>query len=103
MKCPHCKKVPYPAKNADGSWNKKNVLRVEYTTILAILLLAFLSWGYKQDMAQCFNIVENAGEYCVPYCEATVYSIGTPSGPSPLSNYTIPPLITINTQYESDN
>ena len=74
MKCPHCKKAPYPIKNEDGSWNKKNLLKVDWYTVVAVLILIFLAWGYRQDMEQCFELTENPRDYCAPICNEGAWS-----------------------------
>jgi len=68
MKCPHCKKVPYPAKNADGTLNWKNILRIDWWTILFIVWILFIAWAYQHDTAECMKIVEQPYTFCEDYC-----------------------------------
>jgi len=67
-RCPYCKKVPYPAKGEDGEWIWKNVFRVDFFTIIAVGILLALSWAYQHDTAECFEVLENLDDVCLPYC-----------------------------------
>lgn len=76
MKCPHCKKVPYPARLDEtkplgkGNINWKNALRMDWFTILVVLLILFSAWGYKHDIAACEEVIEDPYGFCGGYCEA---------------------------------
>jgi len=69
MKCPHCGKVPYPAKNQDGTWNWKNLLRVDWMTVLFVVVVLFMAWSYHHDIAACEDIIANPNKYCDNYCD----------------------------------
>lgn len=69
MKCPHCNKVPYPAKNEDGSWNWKNLWRIDMMTIVFVVLILIMAVAYKHDTKECFEIIEDPLGYCEGYCQ----------------------------------
>lgn len=62
-------KAKYPIKNPDGSWNFKNLFRIDWKTIIFILWILYMAWAYKQDTSSCMYYVEHPREYCDAYCD----------------------------------
>ncbi len=86
MKCPHCKKVPYPAKDENGKPIWKNILRIDFGMVLFVAVVLFAAWGYKHDIAECKEIIENPTDYCEPVCESIENQINTIE---PQENYSL--------------
>jgi len=83
-KCPKCKadiehtekynqetgktrnKVPiyFPYKNIAGSLNWKNLLKIRIITVVIVVLILFISWGYQKDMAMCEQVQTHPCEFC---------------------------------------
>ena len=67
MKCPHCKKAPYPIKNEDGSTNWKNVFRIDPQAIVFMVCILIIIYGSQQINEQCFDVLEEPCEFVDQY------------------------------------
>lgn len=88
MKCPHCGKVPYPARNENGTLNWKNILKIDWSAMIWVLLILFIAWAYKHDTAECFDLVEHTQEYCAQFEGLNTYQT-VPTAPESILNKTI--------------
>jgi hypothetical protein len=58
-RCPHCGKVPYPALDESGKPIWKNILRIDWLTVLLVIGIISLLFGFQQINEQCYEIVSD--------------------------------------------
>ena len=68
MKCPHCKKAPWPLKDDNGKFLWKNLFKIDFFSVSFILVVLFMSWAYQQDVEQYQEIKEDPGGFCNNWC-----------------------------------
>lgn len=75
MKCPHCDRVPYPLRGVDGRVIKRNLWRLDWMNVLWVVMIVFLAWSYRHDVAACEQVMEDPAGFCEPWC-ASISSVG---------------------------
>jgi len=63
MKCPHCKKPPYPIKDENGKWIVKNLFKTDPVHLGFFIALIFLLLGFQQIQGQCNALLESPCKY----------------------------------------
>ena len=67
MRCPHCKKAPYPlfeGKPFKSKLIKKNLFRGSLEPIILFAFLMFLVFAYKQDIAKYDEVMDDPCGFC---------------------------------------
>ena len=68
MKCPHCKKVPYPVyDNETKQWNIKNLFKVDWLMLILTISILFSIWAYKHDTEECNQLIEHTCYFAEKY------------------------------------
>jgi len=65
MKCPNCGKaiVKYPIKAGDGSIIWKNFFKMDIVSVIFLIAVLLLAYGYSNDTKVCREIMENPCDY----------------------------------------
>jgi hypothetical protein len=65
-KCKVCgsKFVRYPLRDDGGKIIWKNLFKMDWQSILLIIIIFFMVWSYKHDIAQCEEMIEEPYSYC---------------------------------------
>ena len=58
-KCPHCGKVAYPVMDENKKVIMKNLFRIDWFTIIMLIIILGLVFAYKIDTKICRDIIEN--------------------------------------------
>lgn len=72
--CPHCGKPAYPIMDADGKIIVKNLLHIDIPSLLMVIAIIFLLFGFRQVNQQCYEILKDPCEGYTKYCGNNIYS-----------------------------
>lgn len=70
-KCKECgTPIPpkFPLKDENGNWIVKNFFAIDLMSILFIVIILFLAWGYQHDIDAYEQIANDPYGYCDGYC-----------------------------------
>ena len=65
-KCKKCgtKLVRYPFRDEDGKIIIKNLFKIDLQSLLLIIVVALMVWGYNIDTAKCDDAISNPCKFC---------------------------------------
>lgn len=65
-KCPKCefKYARYPLKDEQGNIIWKNLFKMDWHSVMWIIVIALLIFGYKSGMQKCDEVIEQPCEFC---------------------------------------
>ncbi len=66
MKCPNCgeRVVRYPIKDKEGKLIWINLFKTDLMSILFIIIILFMVWGYKADIEKCDEVLTSPCSFC---------------------------------------
>lgn len=64
--CPKCgaKYAKYPLKDEHGKFIIKNFFKMDWYTIMWLIVVLLLIFGYYRDTSECRKIIEKPLSYC---------------------------------------
>ena len=65
-KCPKCGSTysKYPLRDTEGKYIWKNLFKMDWYSIMWLLVVLFLIYGYYHDTEECRIVLEDPIEYC---------------------------------------
>lgn len=84
MRCPHCKKPPYPYRNDDGTLNWKNIFRIDFSSLFWLIVLLLIAYGHTQAVEECHDVISDPLNFC--------YSVKCQQQYQPVPQYQLPPI-----------
>lgn len=74
MKCPHCKKAPFPVWDKE---NKKinwiNIIKTDPFHVIFVIFILVISWFYSHDIEQYETIRTEPQTFCDDYCHSKYF------------------------------
>ena len=64
--CPSCGKkyVKFPLKNENGKFIWKNLFKMDWYTVMWLVVVLLLVFGYQHDISACRDMIEHPIQYC---------------------------------------
>lgn len=62
-KCPNCGKPPYPIKDEQGKIIYKNLLKMDWLTLIMVIMIIFSAYAYNHDTAECRKLISDPCHY----------------------------------------
>ncbi len=70
-KCRHCGKdiSKFPIKAEDGTIIWKNLFKMDSVSIVFLICILVMAYGYATDIASCKDVREDPYSFCGDYCQ----------------------------------